>query len=167
MNDIDTPTFLAAGTPVVVTRGGRQEPAIVTAAARGGYIVSIRGREVKVEASEVSLAATFPHHVYRKTGTTNPMTTTSPAGAAPVAGRLWMWFGQPADQPATLLMVHALDRPSGATLLQPLIAGSLSQANDLAPIAEEAARSLGIDATLREYELVALTDLSPATGAPS
>jgi hypothetical protein len=82
-----------------------------------------------------------------------------------VADRLWMWFGQPAGQPATLLMVHARNDEVG-TYLAPLIAGSLEQANRQAVIAEDAADALGVTATLREYELIAVSDLVPAGETP-
>ena len=90
--------------------------------------------------------------------------TSSDVRTNEVAGRLFMWFAQPDREPATLLMVPVY-RPETGPYLHPLISASLLDANDQAQLAEDAAESLGVTATLREYELVSVSDLAPARSA--
>lgn len=80
-------------------------------------------------------------------------------------GRLWIWFGHGDVGPATVLAVLTHD-PEIGVMYRPLIAGSLEQANDQAALAHRAGLELGLEVTLREYELVSVIDL-PTRGATS
>lgn len=77
-----------------------------------------------------------------------------------IQDRLWIWFGRGGVGPATVLAVLVQD-PDVGVMYRPLIAGSLSQANDQAELAQMAGADLGLEISLREYQLVSVVDLSP------
>lgn len=67
---------------------------------------------------------------------------------------IYLWLGQPEDEPEHLLMMLTDgDRPGDEPVYRPLMAVSRVHADELAPLAQQAATGLNVTAVLREYEV--------------
>ncbi len=65
---------------------------------------------------------------------------------------LFLWVGQPADEPEHLLMMLTDDPDEpGSVVYRPLMAVSREHADQLADYAQQAADGLQVPAVLREY----------------
>lgn len=66
--------------------------------------------------------------------------------------RVFLWLGQPADEPEHLLMMLVDGgEEDGSQVYRPLLAVSVDHAHQLTELAQQASDGLGVPVVLREY----------------